>query len=70
MTEGKSYKITNAHDVVFKAKLLNIVEYGATGMPSDYIFEPLDGEKAPISIDDSGTFPLPQMVIDNFVEEL
>lgn len=66
LIEGKDYLIV-ADDKRCRCRLTNIQSYPATGMPRDFMFTPLKGEK-PLAHHETfyPSFPLPEMLLGRF----
>jgi len=71
LIEGKTYKVVYPNNMFTVAKLVEVKNYPATGMPSDYMFWYLSGEEGLAKL--SATypiFPLPEVILPQirFVE--
>ena len=70
LTVDKTYKMTFPTSVTMVAKLHQHVQYPATGMPSDYIWEYVDGDRSLVDsakaspVIPDNMFPLPQSLFD------
>lgn len=70
LEKGKTYKMRWPNNEVTVAKLVEIINYSATGMLDDYIFKYISGNDTAVKASPTpNLFPLPVLLLKHLVME-